>query len=149
MGESNGRRSIVAVTRNDGAPGFRPAASFESMRTPDAPAPVITVDAYMSMRSDHATELNPFKVDRRTRMNRRNLLTIIPAAVALAGDTVGAQQPPDVEGVKKASKAFYAALAVIDNGEAMEKVFAHTPYVTFVGPRSKSIVVGWDALSKY
>jgi ketosteroid isomerase-like protein len=55
----------------------------------------------------------------------------------------------DLKGMKAASKAFYAALAVIDNGEAMEKVWAHAPYVTYVGPRSKSIIVGWDALKKY
>jgi ketosteroid isomerase-like protein len=77
------------------------------------------------------------------------MLAIIPCAVAFTSVTVAAQQSADTEGVKAASKAFYAALAVIDNGEAMEKVFAHTPYVTYVGPRSKSIVVGWDALSKY
>ena len=37
----------------------------------------------------------------------------------------------------------------MDNGEAMDKVWAHTPYVTYVGPRSKSITVGWDAQKKY
>ena len=26
---------------------------------------------------------------------------------------------------------------------------AHTPYVTYVGPRSKTIIVGWDAQKKY
>jgi len=60
-----------------------------------------------------------------------------------------AQQAADTEGVKAASKAFYAALAVLDDGEAMDKVFGHTPYVTYVGPRAKSIIVGWDALKKY
>jgi ketosteroid isomerase-like protein len=82
-------------------------------------------------------------------MNRRGMLTIIPGAVAFAAVTAAAQQSADTEGVKAASKDFYAALAVIDNGEAMEKVFAHAPYVTYVGPRAKSIVVGWDALNKY
>jgi len=44
----------------------------------------------------------------------------------LLSDNALAQQQgaPDVEGVKAASKAFYAALAVIHNGEAMEKVWA-------------------------
>jgi hypothetical protein len=50
-----------------------------------------------------------------------------------------------VEGVKAASGAFYEALAVMDDGAAMEKVWAHTPYVTYIGPRAKSIIVGWDA----
>ena len=38
---------------------------------------------------------------------------------------------------------------MIDEGTAMEKVWAHTPYVTLVGPRSKSILVGWDGQKKY
>ncbi len=28
-------------------------------------------------------------------------------------------------------------------------MWAHTPYVTYVGPRAKSIIVGWDALKQY
>jgi len=54
-----------------------------------------------------------------------------------------------VEGVKAASKAFYAALAVLDDGTAMSKVWAQKPYVTFVGPRSKAMIVGWEAQKKY
>ena len=60
-----------------------------------------------------------------------------------------AQPAADIYGVKAASKAFYAALSVNDNDEAMSKVWAHTPYVTYVGPSSKSIMVGWDALGKH
>jgi ketosteroid isomerase-like protein len=87
-------------------------------------------------------------------MNRRNTLTLIYTAfawlcIAFPASNAVAQPAADIEGVKAASKAFYAALAVIDNGEAMEKVWAHTPYVTFVGPRAKSIIVGWDAQKKY
>jgi hypothetical protein len=47
-----------------------------------------------------------------------------------------------VDGVKSASKAFYTALAALDGGAVMEKVWAHTPYVTYVGPCSKTIIVG-------
>ena len=65
-----------------------------------------------------------------------------------AGPAV-AQQAADMDGVKAASKAFYAALAVIDDGAAMDKVWAHTAYVTYVGPRSKSIIVGWDGQKKF
>ena len=65
----------------------------------------------------------------------------------LSGNSVA--QPADMDGVKAASKAFYAALPVLDNGEAMEKVWGHTNYVTYVGPRSKSIIVGWEAQKKY
>jgi ketosteroid isomerase-like protein len=85
-------------------------------------------------------------------MNRRNMLSIsamTALGLALLSSSTVAQPAADMEGVKAASKAFYTALAVLDNGEAMEKVFAHTPYVTYVGPRAKSIVVGWDAVKKY
>ncbi len=88
-------------------------------------------------------------------MNRRSMFTLITIAVAWLGialpasNAVAAQPPADMEGVKAASKAFYAALAVIDDGTAMEKVWAHTSYVTYVGPRSKSITVGWDTQKKY
>ena len=87
-------------------------------------------------------------------MNRRSTLTLISTAfvwlwIAFPVSNAVAQPAADMEGVKAASKAFYAALAVIDNGEAMEKVWAHTPYVTYVGPRATSIIVGWDAQKKY
>src|SRR5438067_2512425 len=69
--------------------------------------------------------------------------------VAFVSGNAGAQQSSEMDAVKAASKAFYAALAVLDNGEAMEKVWAHTPYVTYVGPRNKSVMVGWDAQKKF
>jgi hypothetical protein len=59
-----------------------------------------------------------------------------------------AHSAADMEGVKSVSNAFYSALTVIDNGEAMGKVWAHMPYVTNVGPRSKSIMVGWEGQIK-
>jgi ketosteroid isomerase-like protein len=62
---------------------------------------------------------------------------------------VFAQTESGEAGVRAASKAFYAALSTIDDGTAMSKVWAHQPYVTFVGPRSKAIIVGWDGLRKY
>ncbi len=50
---------------------------------------------------------------------------------------------------RAASQAFYDALGVLDDGTAMSKVFAQAPYITFVGPRSMDIVVGWPALKAY
>jgi len=85
-------------------------------------------------------------------MDRRKVLSLSAATALglamLSGNAV-AQQVADMDGVKAASKAFYTALAVLDNGEAMEKVWAHTPYVTYLGPRAKTILVGWDAQKKY
>lgn len=82
-------------------------------------------------------------------MNRRRMLTLTAMLLALPVSGALAQQPADIEGVKAASKAFYAVLPVLDDGTAMEKVWARRPYVTYVGPRSKSIIVGWDAQKKY
>jgi len=82
-------------------------------------------------------------------MNRRMMLTLTTICVALTIGSAAAQQPADVEGAKAASKAFYAALPVLDDGTAMWKVWAHVPYVTYVGPQSKSVIVGWDAQQQY
>lgn len=67
---------------------------------------------------------------------------------ALCGHAM-AQSSSDVEGAKAASKAFYSALSVIDNGEALDKVVAHTPYITLVGPRDKAVRVGYSAWRNY
>jgi ketosteroid isomerase-like protein len=55
----------------------------------------------------------------------------------------------DIEGVIAASRAFYLALAVLDDGTRMQAVWANAPYVTYVGPHSASIIVGWDAQKRY
>ena len=84
-------------------------------------------------------------------MFRRDLLALTALAglgLALLPITSFADEKSDLEGVKAASKAFYSALAVFDDGEAMGKVFAQTPYITYVGPRDKAITVGWDAVKK-
>ena len=87
-------------------------------------------------------------------MNRRSMLTPITMAVAwlwiaLPQSNAATQPAADMEGVKAASKTFYAALSLNDNGEAISKVWAHTTYVTCVSPSSNSIMVGWDALGKH
>lgn len=71
------------------------------------------------------------------------VLIVLPSAPS------SAEQPGDVAGVAAASKAFYEALVVIDDGSAMAKVWAQTPYITYVGPRSTSVIVGWEAQKKY
>ncbi len=84
-------------------------------------------------------------------MNIRELSRLYTVAVlgliVASGNAVA--QAADLEGVKAASAAFYQALMTKDRGEAMAKVWAHTPYVTYVGPRSKAITVGWDEVGKY
>ena len=61
-------------------------------------------------------------------MTIRRTLTLVAALVALCSNSALAQLAGDLEGVKAASKAFFSALEVIDDGTAMEKVWANTPY---------------------
>ncbi len=81
-------------------------------------------------------------------MDRRGILTLTIVSV-LSATGVGAQPLSDVDAVRKASKAFYSALPILDDGSAMQKVWANTPYVTYVGPQGRSIIVGWEAQKKY
>ena len=69
-------------------------------------------------------------------------------AVGLLG-TVSAAHATDTDDVAMASRGFYQALTVLDDGSAMAAIWAHEPYVTFIGPRSKAPIVGWDAQAKY
>src|SRR5215212_3559544 len=81
-------------------------------------------------------------------MNRRNVLALtVITAFGLATGGALAQQT-DIDAIKAVSNAYYPALAALDDGGLMEKVWAHTPYTTFVGPRSTSFLVGWDAIKK-
>jgi ketosteroid isomerase-like protein len=84
-------------------------------------------------------------------MDRRGVLFISIASVGLGFLTCGAeaQQASDIEAIKAANQAFYAALSARDL-KAMEGVWANKPYVVNIGPKSKAIAVGYtDAVSKY
>src|SRR5215467_15432384 len=72
------------------------------------------------------------------------MLTMLPI-----GGAVGQQksQEGDVQRVKAATKDFVAAISARDI-EAMDKLWAHESYVTFMGPLSTTIVVGWDGVRK-
>ena len=80
---------------------------------------------------------------------RSDPLPLAALLIVFTADNGLTQQTSDLEGVKAASKAFYEAVVVVDDGAAMEKVWAHTPYVTYVGPRSTSVIVGWEDQKKY
>jgi ketosteroid isomerase-like protein len=73
------------------------------------------------------------------------MLSILGMAF-VCGEAV-AQQSTDIEKVKAASKAFYAALDARDPS-AMAKVYAHTPYVVHIDPSAKEIALGWEAVNK-
>ena len=88
-------------------------------------------------------------------MNRLSIIALTtaslilgsPLAVGSAFGQQNAQQTSDVEGVNAASQVFIAAISARDIG-AIDKVWAHEPYTTFMGPLSTTVVVGWDGVRK-
>ena len=77
-----------------------------------------------------------------------SLLTLgaaLPAGKAFGQEK--AQQTSDVERVNATSQVFIAAISARDLS-AMEKVWAHESYATFIGPLSTTVVVGWDGVKK-
>jgi ketosteroid isomerase-like protein len=58
---------------------------------------------------------------------------------------VQAQQIGDLERIAAASQQFVAAIGARDIN-AMDKVWAHESYASFIGPLSTSVVVGWDGV---
>lgn len=85
-------------------------------------------------------------------MIRRMTFSRVAAAatcIALFAGTALAQHPSDTDAVKAVNQAFYAALSARDL-KAVEGLWANKPYVTNIGPVSKSIAVGYDdAVTKY
>jgi len=81
-------------------------------------------------------------------MKRRRVLTAAPFLIVFAGpahlQTFGRHR-----GREGCEQSLYEAVVVVDDGTAMDKVWAHKPYVTYVGPKSTSIIVGWDAQKTY
>ncbi len=89
-------------------------------------------------------------------MNRLSILAVTTVLLLIvgvaqpAGTAIGqekAQQTSDVERVNAASQGFIAAISARDI-RAMEKIWAHEPYATFIGPLSTTVVVGWDGVKK-
>jgi len=68
----------------------------------------------------------------------------LPAGQALE-DNVAATT--EVARVMTAGQVFTAAI-MARNIEAMDKVWAHKPYATFIGPLSTSLVTGWEGVRK-
>lgn len=83
---------------------------------------------------------------------RRDVLTTAASSVAglaLLAGSAKANEPADLEAIKTAHQAFYTALSAMD-AKAMEAVWANRPYVTNIGPTSKTIAVGYEkAVTSY
>jgi ketosteroid isomerase-like protein len=85
-------------------------------------------------------------------MIRRTLLVaaaITTTGVAFLAIPARAQQSTDIEAVKAANQVFYTTLSARDS-KAMEGLWVNKPYVINIGPRSKTIAVGYaDAVTKW
>jgi ketosteroid isomerase-like protein len=73
------------------------------------------------------------------------LLAVVPVGKVL--NQANAQGASDVEQVNAASRVFIAAITARDI-RAMDKVWAHDSYATFIGPLSTTVVIGWDGVRK-
>jgi ketosteroid isomerase-like protein len=74
---------------------------------------------------------------------------ILAICAILAFSATAHAQEADISAITAANQAFYTALSARDS-KAMEAVWANKPYVTNVGPGSKTMAVGYvDAVSKY
>jgi ketosteroid isomerase-like protein len=89
-------------------------------------------------------------------MNRLSILAVTTVSLLTlgaalpAGNAFGqekARQTSDVERVNAASQVFIAAISARDI-RAMEQIWAHESYATFIGPLSTTVVVGWDGVKK-
>jgi ketosteroid isomerase-like protein len=76
-------------------------------------------------------------------------LLIVGVALCVAGtiSPLRAQPTTDVERVKAANQVFASAVETRDIRE-IDKVWAHVPYATFIGPLSTDVVVGWNGVRK-
>ena len=83
---------------------------------------------------------------RSTGLQRINLVWLLVCGI-LIGGKANCQQPSDLDAVKAANQAFYTALSTGDV-TAMRKVWSSDPDITNIGPGSKAVAMGWDAIGK-
>jgi ketosteroid isomerase-like protein len=76
---------------------------------------------------------------------RRFSSLMLAGSLLAAMPSVQAQQSGDPERIAAASQQFVAAIGARDIN-AMDKVWAHESYASFIGPLSTTVVVGWDGV---
>jgi ketosteroid isomerase-like protein len=77
---------------------------------------------------------------------RRWLIAVAWTTFLLNGSAV-AQQQSEMDAVKAANQAFYAALSARDIS-AMQKVWSTEADSENIGPRDKAAIIGWDSIQK-
>jgi ketosteroid isomerase-like protein len=80
-------------------------------------------------------------------MKKLNILAMIGLLVVTLTSSAHAQATADFEGVHATSQSFVAAIRARDI-EAMDKVWRHESYASFIGPLSTTVMVGWEGVRK-
>ena len=83
--------------------------------------------------------------------NRGSILSIFAATlladIFAAGDAIAQKKASEVDAVKAANQAFYAALSARDVGR-MQKIWSGDADIQNIGPRSKTAEVGWATIKQ-
>ena len=80
-------------------------------------------------------------------MKHLNMPAMISLLLVTVTGSASAQATADFESVHATSQSFVAAIRARDI-EAMDKVWRHETYTSFIGPLSTTVVVGWKAFAR-
>jgi opacity protein-like surface antigen len=80
-------------------------------------------------------------------MKRLSFVTAIVCLFLPAAALAQSQPTTDAELIRGANQQLAAAIEARDNN-AMDKIWAHETYASFIGPLSTMVVVGWDGVRK-
>jgi ketosteroid isomerase-like protein len=98
---------------------------------------------------DHQISIGRRKTMNRLSVSAVGVISLTIVGIAVFADNAASQEQThrttDIGRLNAASQDFIAAIAARDI-RAMDKVWAHEPYATFIGPLSTTIVVGWEGV---
>lgn len=80
-------------------------------------------------------------------MKQLNMPAMVSLLLVTVTGSANAQATADFESVHATSQSFVAAIRARDI-EAMDKVWRHESYASFIGPLSTTVVVGWEGVRK-
>jgi ketosteroid isomerase-like protein len=80
-------------------------------------------------------------------MKQLNMPAMISLLLVIVTGSGRAQATADLESVNATNQSFVAAIRARDI-EAMDKVWRHESYASFIGPLSTTVIVGWEDVRK-
>jgi ketosteroid isomerase-like protein len=93
----------------------------------------------------HLRNRRHFSNERGDAMKRFSFVAAIVSLFLPAALLAQSQKTKDVERIRGANQQLAAAIGARDIN-AMDKVWAHKSYASFIGPLSTMVVVGWDGV---